>query len=202
MFDDALFHGLFWTLLAGMMGVRVLSLVQVRSSGGRFMPDRQAIDREGRTAFLVRSVGFFLILGLLVAYALNPPSMRALDSALPIPARWLGFAFGLVAVALAAWAQVTLGGQWSAQLQLTERHQLITSGPYARIRHPIYAALILLSIGFALITANWFFILIGEIAIIVALDRIPREERMMRDGVPGYAAYASKVRFRLLPRVW
>jgi len=202
MFSDALFHGLFWTLLAGMMGVRILSVVQVRASRGRFMPDRQAIDREGKAAFLVRFLGFFLILGLLVAYALNPAWMRALDSPLPIAARWLGFAFGLVGVALAGWSQVTLGRQWSAQLQLTERHQLITGGPYARIRHPIYAALLSLSLGFALITANWFFILMGAIAIIVALDRIPREERMMQDGVPGYADYATRVRFRLIPGVW
>ncbi len=202
MATDSLFHGLFWGLLGGMMAVRVLSVVQVRRSGARFTPDKQAIEQEGKVAFLVRFVGFFFLVGMLVAYAFNPPWMRALDVLIPDFARWLGFAFGLVGVSVAAWAQVTLGRQWSAQLQLTDGHRLITSGPYAWVRHPIYASLTALSIGFALVTANWFFIGFGALAIGMLFTRIPREERMMREGVAGYAEYSAKVRHRLLPGVW
>jgi protein-S-isoprenylcysteine O-methyltransferase Ste14 len=202
MANDALFHGLFWGLLGGIMMVRVLSIAQVRRSGARFTPDSQAIEREGRAAFAVRFVGFFFLIGVLVAYAFNPRWMRALDLPIPAVARWVGFAFGLIGVGIAAWAQVTLGRQWSAQLQLTEGHRLIASGPYASIRHPIYASLIAISIGFGLVTANWLFIGFGALSIGMSLSRIPREERMMREGVPGYADYAAKVQFRLLPGVW
>jgi protein-S-isoprenylcysteine O-methyltransferase Ste14 len=199
---DGLFHGLFWGLLGGMMVVRVLSVAQVRRSGARFTPDRQAIDREGRAAFAARFVGFFILIGVLVAYAFNPRWMRELDLPIPAAARWVGFAFGLVGVGIAGWAQVTLGRQWSAQLQLTQGHQVITGGPYAWIRHPIYAALNAISIGFALVTANWLFIGLGALSIGMSLVRIPREERMMEEGVPGYGEYSAKVRFRLLPGVW
>jgi len=54
-------------------------VVQVRHSGGCFTPDRQAIDREGRAPFVVRFVGFFALVGMLIAYALNPAWLRALD---------------------------------------------------------------------------------------------------------------------------
>lgn len=202
MVNDTVFHGLFWGLLGGMMAVRALSVVQVRRSGARFTPDRQAIEQEGRVAFAVRFVGFFLLIGTLVAYAINPRWMQALDTPIPDPARWIGFVFGLLGVGMAAWAQVTLGRQWSAQLQLTEEHQLITSGPYGWIRHPIYAALAAISIGFALVTANWLFIGFGALSMGMVVHRIPREEAMLREGVPGYADYAAKVRFRILPGVW
>jgi protein-S-isoprenylcysteine O-methyltransferase Ste14 len=202
MANDTLFHGLFWGLLGGLMLVRVLSVIQVRRSGARFTPDKQAIEREGRAAFAVRSVGFFFLIGVLVAYALNPAWMRAMDLPIPTAARWVGFIIGLLGVGIAGWAQVTLGRQWSAQLQLTERHQLVTTGPYAYIRHPIYAALIAVSIGFALVTANWLFISFGVLSIAMSIGRIPREEKMLREGVPGYTDYAAQVRYRVLPGIW
>jgi protein-S-isoprenylcysteine O-methyltransferase Ste14 len=200
--SDTLFHGLFWGLLGGLMLVRVISVVQVRRSGARFTPDKQAIEREGRIAFAVRSVGFFFLIGVLVAFALNPAWIRAMDLPIPASARWAGFVLGLLGVVIAGWAQVTIGRQWSAQLQLTEGHRLVTSGPYAYIRHPIYAALIAISLSFALVTANCLFVGIGLLSIAVSIDRIPREERMVREGVPGYADYTAQVRFRLLPGIW
>jgi protein-S-isoprenylcysteine O-methyltransferase Ste14 len=100
--------------------------VQVRYSGGRFTPDCQAIDRQGRAPFVVRLVGFFALVGVLIAYALDPAWIRALDWPIPDAARWVGFAFGLAGLASAGWAQVTLGCQWSVHLQLTEGHKLIT----------------------------------------------------------------------------
>jgi protein-S-isoprenylcysteine O-methyltransferase Ste14 len=128
--------------------------------------------------------------------------MRALDLPLPAAARWVGFFVGLLGVGIAGWAQVTIGRQWSAQLQLAEGHQVVSSGPYAHIRHPIYAALTAVSIGFALVTANWLFIGFGALSVTMSIGRIPREEKMMWEGVPGYADYAAKVRFRLLPGIW
>jgi len=202
MASDTLFHGLFWGLLGGLMLVRVLSVVQVRRSGARFTPDKQAIEREGRIAFAIRFVGFFFLIGVLVAFALDPAWMRAMDISVPPAAHWVGFIVGLLGVAIAGWAQITIGRQWSAQLQLTEGHQLVTSGPYAYIRHPIYAALVAVSIAFALVTANCLFIGFGILSIAVSIDRIPREEKMMLEGVPGYADYAAKVRFRVLPGIW
>jgi protein-S-isoprenylcysteine O-methyltransferase Ste14 len=44
--------------------------------------------------------------------------------------------------------------------------------------------------------------MIGALSIGMSIGRIPREETMMREGVPGYADYAATVRFRLLPHVW
>jgi protein-S-isoprenylcysteine O-methyltransferase Ste14 len=199
---DYLFHALFWAVLGGMLVVRVFSVVQVQRSGARFTPDQRAIEQEGKVAFAIRFVGFFFLLGMLAAYALNPPWMQRLDLRIPSAGRWLGFFLGLAGVGMAGWAQVTLGRQWSAQLQLAEGHRVVTNGPYAWVRHPIYASLAALSLGFALLTANWFFIGFGALAIGMLIVRIPREEKMMREGVRGYPEYAARVRYRILPGVW
>jgi hypothetical protein len=94
MIDDALFHGLFWGLFVGIMVVRLLSIAQVRKAGERFTPNAQAIKQEGRLAFSVRVIGFFLLIVILPAYAVNPGWMQRLDFRLPVAIHWVGF--GLV----------------------------------------------------------------------------------------------------------
>jgi hypothetical protein len=64
---DAVFHELFWGLFAGTLVIRILSVLQVRRAGERFAPDAQAIKQEGKLAFAVRAVTFFLLIGMLAA---------------------------------------------------------------------------------------------------------------------------------------
>jgi protein-S-isoprenylcysteine O-methyltransferase len=53
-------------------------------------------------------------------------------------------------LALAIWARVTLGRNWSGTVTFKENHELVQSGPYALVRHPIYTALLLMYLGTAL----------------------------------------------------
>jgi protein-S-isoprenylcysteine O-methyltransferase Ste14 len=55
----------------------------------------------------------------------------------------------------------------------------VTSGPYARIRHPLYAAMFAWAIALALLTANWIFVALTVLTIAGTLVRIPKEEQMM-----------------------
>ena len=199
---DALFHILFWVLLVGLFVIRALSALQLRRSGERFLPDAQAVRQEGTAAFIARLLAFFLLIGVLVAFAINPPWIQRLDLPLAPALRWAGFALGLGSLALWAWAQTLLGRQWSPQVALRADHELIQSGPYAWVRHPLYAALAGVSIALALVTANGLFVGFGLLVLGFLPVRIVREEKMMLNGVPGYADYAQVVRYRLLPWIW
>ena len=64
---------------------------------------------------------------------------------------WIAAALGVIGVALAIWARVTLGRNWSGVVTLKQDHELVTSGPYAMVRHPIYTALVLMFLGFSLL---------------------------------------------------
>ncbi len=61
---------------------------------------------------------------------------------------WMG-------IGLAIWARYHLAEYWSARVTIKEDHQLIRTGPYARLRHPIYSGLVLAAIGSALVIDRW-----------------------------------------------
>ncbi len=143
------------------------------------MPDDKAIEREGRGLFAVRFASFFFMLAILVIYALDPAWLTMFSIPIPAWLRWAGFFIDLIYLAFLAWTQATLGKNYSSQLRLQKEHHLVTTGPYARIRHPLYTALSGLGIAFALVTANWLFVLLAVFIIFGLVARVPREERMM-----------------------
>ncbi len=173
------FRLLFLILLVGVIGMRIYFTLQVRRAGERVMPDRQAIQREGRATFAVRVVLFFLLMAFLVLYVLNVSWMGALSIPFPGWLRWSGFFLGLASLAFWIWAQKALGKEWSPQLQLREEHHLVTTGPYARVRHPIYTAMFGYGTSLALVTANWVFIGLAVLVIGGLIARAPKEEKMM-----------------------
>ena len=75
--------------------------------------------------------------------------------------------------------QEALGKEWSPQLQLREEHHLVTTGPYARVRHPIYTAMFGYGTSLALVTANWVFLGLAVLVIGGLIARVPKEEQMM-----------------------
>ncbi len=174
-----IFRILFFVLFGGVLVMRLYFMLQVRRAGERIMPDRQAVQREGRLAFAARLVMFFFLITFLVLYVIDVPWMAALELPFPAWLRWIGYALGFAGLLLWAWAQVCLGKEWSPQLQLREKHHLITSGPYRTIRHPIYTAMFVYGIGLALVTAHWVFVGLAVLVILGLMARVPKEEQMM-----------------------
>ncbi|OGO15050.1 MAG: hypothetical protein A2Y93_14035 [Chloroflexi bacterium RBG_13_68_17] len=190
----------FWTLLAGVLVMRGFFATQVRRAGERLLPDEAAVQREGRLAFAIRFLSFFVLIGILIAYAVNPPWIRALSIPLPAWLRWAGLALGLLSLALWVWTQQALGAHWSAQLQLRQDHQLITTGPYTHVRHPLYTAMVGWAVGLALVTANWIFVGLAALSAAVFFVRVPREEQMMLERFgDDYRSYMQRTG-RVLPR--
>ena len=201
MTTETLFRMLFWILFGGVMVMRVYFSIQVRRAGERLLPDQAAVEREGRVAFAVRLIAFFVLLAVLVLYALNVPWLRALSIPLPPWLRWAGFVVGLTSLAWWTWTQSALGAHWSAQLQLRAGHRLVTTGPYARVRHPLYTAMLGIAVAFALVTAHWAFAALSMLSIVALVSRVPREEQMMLDEFGSeYAAYMQRTG-RFLPRL-
>jgi protein-S-isoprenylcysteine O-methyltransferase Ste14 len=190
---DTLFRILFWILLSGVLVMRVYFAIQVRRAGERILPDKQAVKREGRGAFAFRVVAFLLLIAWLVLYALNPSWMQALAIPLPAWLRWAGVALGLASLGLWTWTQVLLGKEWSPQLQLRGEHHLVTSGPYAWVRHPLYTAMFGWAVSVALVTANWVFVALAALSIVGMITRAPREEQMMLEQFgEEYKAYMQR----------
>ena len=133
-------------------------------------------------------------------------STSALDVAeYPLPA-WM-FAAGIACVAWGLWlfhrSHKDLGRNWSITLEIREQHVLVTDGIYRTIRHPMYSALFLYSIGLALVLPNWIAgpSYLAAFAVLFAF-RFAAEERMMRAAFgQQYAEYEARTT-RLIPSVW
>jgi protein-S-isoprenylcysteine O-methyltransferase Ste14 len=79
---------------------------------------------------------------------------------------------------------------------------VISTGPYAIVRHPMYAGALPLFIGVPLLLNSWWGLVFFPIALLGLAGRVRIEERMLRRDLRGYDAYAGRVRYRLLPLVW
>jgi protein-S-isoprenylcysteine O-methyltransferase Ste14 len=114
---------------------------------------------------------------------------------------------GAVVMLFAIWlfwrSHADLGLNWSATLEIRKDHQLVTSGVYRRIRHPMYTSIFLFSAAQAMLLPNW---LAGFSALVpftlLYLIRTPREEQMMSNIFGDeYRTYMQRTG-RLLPRLW
>ncbi|MEJ2597529.1 MAG: isoprenylcysteine carboxylmethyltransferase family protein [Anaerolineales bacterium] len=176
---ETFFRIAIWILFGGLMVMQVYFATQVHRAGERVAADRQAIEREGWWYAVVRAISSLALITFLVLFAIYPPWMTVLSIPLPVWLRWVGVALATVSFVHYIWSKATLGRAWSPHLQTRQKHGLVTSGPYARIRHPIYLAMLGFLIGIALLVANWFFIALLAISIVVLVLRIPKEEQMM-----------------------
>jgi hypothetical protein len=78
----------------------------------------------------------------------------------------------------------------------------LTSGPYAYVRHPIYASVILLLLGAPLLLGSWWGLCVAVVLILMLGFRAVMEERMFTAEFDGYRDYAARVRYRLVPLLW
>ena len=115
-----------------------------------------------------------------------------------LPPGPLELALGIVLLALGlaftVWARVYLGRNWSGMVTLKQGHELIRSGPYAYVRHPIYTGLLLALLGSA-VACGELRALIGWCVVAGAfLRKLRIEERFMREIFPGqYQSYCAEV---------
>jgi protein-S-isoprenylcysteine O-methyltransferase Ste14 len=179
MTTEWVFRAAFWALLAGLWVMRIYFMRRVRSTGSRPRLDRKAIEREGKGLFIGRTAVLLFFGAVLVLYAYDSPWLSVFSISLPDGLRWAGLGLGLASFALWTWTQAALGKEWSPQLRVREQQRLVTSGPYAWVRHPMYTAMFGVGIALALLSANACFVLFAAALIIGFVFRAPREERMM-----------------------
>lgn len=125
---------------------------------------------------------FLLLLGLLLTPIvwLITPFFENLNIKLPVWARLLGIVISILSLFYFNWIHKTLGANWSPTLEIRKGHQLIKTGPYKRIRHPMYAQIWLWTFAQFLIISNIFVGISGILAwTILYFIRVPKEEKMM-----------------------
>ncbi|MDH2387009.1 isoprenylcysteine carboxylmethyltransferase family protein [Bradyrhizobium sp. CER78] len=88
------------------------------------------------------------------------------------------------------------------KIQRERGHAAVTTGPYAYVRHPIYASGLLTYAGTPLLLGSWYGLVIVPVMAALLGLRSMMEERMLTAELDGYAEYLGRVRYRLVPMVW
>lgn len=113
----------------------------------------------------------------------------------------IGAALSVIGIAFAIWARWNLGRNWSGTPAMKEGHELITSGPYTFVRHPIYTGMLVAILGSTL-TGGWLWLTVFVVSCIFVLSKIRVEERYMMQLFPDtYPAYKKRTK-ALIPFVW
>ena len=116
-----------------------------------------------------------------------------------LAAYWIGVALLAAGLAFSVWARVHLGRNWSGLVTVKEGHELIRTGPYAYVRHPIYTGLIVAVLGTAIASGTVRAMLGVAIVVALFLYKLRIEEAFMRETFPDqYPGYAASVP-RLIP---
>jgi len=145
-----------------------------------------------------------LILAAVLLWSDRMPVWILGDRFLP-RAEWpfvLGALLTAAGLLFSVWARVHIGRNWSGIVTIKEDHELVTSGPYAIVRHPIYTGLLLGFIGSALARGEWRGVLAVAIVLVALWRKLRVEERFMQQQFgDAYRQYASRVP-ALVPRIW
>jgi protein-S-isoprenylcysteine O-methyltransferase Ste14 len=99
--------------------------------------------------------------------------------------------------------RVIRANSWAASnIRVEADQRVIDTGPYAYVRHPMYAAAIWLFVGIPLALGSWWSVALLIPFLPVLLWRLLDEEKILARDLPGYTEYMRRVKYRLIPRVW
>lgn len=157
--------------------------------------DQKIWDKALMGTFIVLWCGWFVLMGL--------DAVRYGWSAMPIWLQTLGalaYPVGMYIVFLTMRANNFAAPV--VKIQTERGHTVVSHGPYAIVRHPMYAGALLLIIATPLILGSWRGLLLAPVIVALLGARAVLEERTLARELAGYAEYATRVRYRLIPRVW
>ena len=88
------------------------------------------------------------------------------------------------------------------KIQAERKQTVVTTGPYAYVRHPMYAAAILGFLSQPLLLGSWYGLAFVPVLLIALAIRTVKEERTLTEKLDGYREYAARVHYRFVPGIW
>jgi protein-S-isoprenylcysteine O-methyltransferase Ste14 len=162
---------------------------------------KRARWREPLASAAIHLVPIVLTMVLFAAPAVLPELLRRRFLPPGIFPAGLGLCLVAMGLALAAWARVHLGRNWSGAITVKEEHALVATGPYRFLRHPIYSGILLALLGTAVAIGEWRGLLGVVLAAFAFFHRSRIEEARMRDTFPQYEEYRRRTR-ALVPFIY
>jgi protein-S-isoprenylcysteine O-methyltransferase Ste14 len=146
---------------------------------------------------------FFLVVTLAIPVVAGLDTVRFGWSSLPFWAIYLGIALHASGDAFVVWTMIANPfAEKTVRVQTERGHHVITTGPYAIVRHPMYLGVILMFVAVPLVLGSvWAFAPVVTMMLLLMV-RTVLEERLLRRDLPGYQQYVNKTRWRIVPGIW
>jgi len=190
-----------WAFMAVFVGASVAITVYLARYDPKLLERRMNAgptaekEKTQKVIMLFATIGF---IALLVFPALDhrfgwssvPPYISLVGDALVA----LGFLFVFFVIRVNSYAASTI--------EIAEDQKVVSTGPYALVRHPMYAGVLPLLIGTPLALGSWRGLFALVLFMPALIWRLLDEEKYLRKNLTGYIEYCQKVRYRLIPYVW
>jgi protein-S-isoprenylcysteine O-methyltransferase Ste14 len=171
--EDLLFRLLFIVIYAIFFSVRIGYRI---NSARREPENRYQLNGMANKVLIIAILGY---IASIIIYMVFPQRISGFQLAMPLWLRWLGVIVAMCSILLVEWTHRTLGKQYSSELAIQKEHILVTTGPYSRIRHPMYTALNLFSFSMALTTSNLIILLLAVLVMLPFPWIVRAEEEML-----------------------
>ncbi len=150
--------------------------------------------KQGFRSRRVRPPGLLLVTAFVLLRSFKTDSLAVQSPIL----RVLGVIWLLSGLGLAVWARIHLGRNWGMPMSQKDEPELVTSGPYRLVRHPIYSGLLLAILGTALATNLYWLIALGVMGIYFAYSATVEERLLITSFPVAYPSYRAKTKM-LIP---
>jgi protein-S-isoprenylcysteine O-methyltransferase Ste14 len=192
-----------WVFLATMAVISIATGWWLARTDPDLLAERMRVagqrDQPVADKIFMLALGTVLLLWL-IAMGLE---YRIRGSDFPISLQVLGFAILVLSTLFITW--VMHENSFAApvvKVQHERGHHVVSTGPYAWVRHPMYTGGILFCVGIPLLLGSWWGLVMSPIFAVLFGVRAGIEERELTTGLPGYGDYAARVRYRLFPGIW
>jgi protein-S-isoprenylcysteine O-methyltransferase Ste14 len=157
-------------------------------------------DAKSWDKVIIRVYSFVLIV-LMALPGLD--AVRFRWSKIPLALKVAGFCGYVPAIGLALWAMRENAFLSDVvRIQTDRGHTVCTTGPYRYVRHPMYTGVIFMFLCFPLSLGSWYSYIPAALIAALFILRTALEDKTLKAELFGYADYAEKVRFRLIPGIW
>jgi len=187
-----------WMWMATMIALMLITLTYLLKNDPALLERRMRMrERQSQQKKIVAVSGIFLLL----SFALPGLDQRFGWSQMPIWVAVLGDALVAAGYLMVLWVFKT--NTYTSRIVEVEANQrVISSGPYAIVRHPMYVGAFLTYAFSPLALGSYWAVLPGLMILPVLIFRILDEEKLLLHDLNGYREYTQKVKYRLLPGVW